>query len=180
MQNFSFSKLENTFTLHHRQVHFILVGRSTLSLTTRVLRKKAIMSWLAHGGSSSEKHRGWRHPVATFVVHYSVVAITTVGIHDILMRLAVPKDDDVGGDFQCSASSSNLVERQHRVASFLAGYFGLYFTWRLALQWKYPEFYRQTFLCSGTIFNASLSFYIGRPLIAEAFCTAVGIDQLLW
>ncbi|KAL3931516.1 MAG: hypothetical protein SGARI_004188 [Bacillariaceae sp.] len=143
------------------------------------------MPWLAHGGSGSEKHRGWKHPIATFVVHYSVVTATAILVHDNLMRHAVPNDTDYR--LQCSTSSNTLVKRQQRVASFLAGYFCLYFSWRLALQWKAPsryllfaEFYRQTFLCSGTIFNAALGFYTGRPLIAEAFCIAVGIDQLLW
>jgi hypothetical protein len=144
-----------------------------------------MIMWLAHEGQNSIKHQGWRHPVATFVVHYAVVAVTTTVVHDLLMRIPL-SDGDVS--LPCNTElSETLVERQQRVASFLAGYFCLYFAWRLALHWNtqtayllYPEFYRQTFLCSGTIFNASLSFFTGRPLIAEAFCIAVGIDQLLW
>lgn len=145
---------------------------------------QATTMWLAHEGPYSLKHQGWRHPIATFVVHYFVVALTTIWIHDMLLRMVFSHGHD---NVQCSAFSAILMERQQPVASFLAGYFCLYFAWRLALPRQaqntyllYPEFYRQTFLCSVTIFNASLCFYIGRPLIAEAFCIAVGIDQLLW
>ena len=142
------------------------------------------MTWLAHQGPNGAKHKGWRHPLATFLIHYSVVACTTIFFHDLLVGMAVSHSGD---NMQCSTLNTELGERQLRVSSFLAIYFGLYFAWRLALQWNerntyllFPEFYRQTFLCSGTIFNAALTFYTNRPLRAEAFCIAVGIDQLLW
>ncbi|KAG7341586.1 cupin domain containing protein [Nitzschia inconspicua] len=125
---------------------------------------------------------GWRHPIATFLVHYGVVAGTMIMIHDAMTTNSRDRIDDR----QCQTSSEALKQRQQSVAMFFFNYFWLYFLWRLVLQWKknaavvFAEFYRQTFLCSVTIIMAALGFYTERPLLAEAFCLAVGIDQLLW
>ncbi len=138
--------------------------------------------WLSQGGPTSQKHKGWSHPIATFLVHYSVVAATTIFFHDALRAMWQKKMY-----FECKRASSIVEIRQNVVGNFLFGYFCLYFLWRLALSSKlqnqyllFPEFYRQTFLCSGTIFNASFGLYTARPVIAQAFCIAVGIDQMLW
>ena len=114
-------------------------------------------------------------------MHYSCVAISTVLVHDWMVDLyktSYLSDDD----------GSCLLFPLHRrnVGQFLALYFICYQSWRLALVRNEPpaalycEFYRQTFLCSVTIFNAAVGLYSNRPIIATSFCVAVGIDQLLW
>ena len=93
-----------------------------------------------------------------------------------------------------------LVRRQRTVAKFLTLYIIWYFGFRLKihhqqqqqqqLQQQYGqesslvawtvEFYRQTFLCSGTLVLSCVGFWTERPIIASAHIVAVGIDQLLW
>lgn len=144
-----------------------------------------LLLWLGHEGDVSDKYCGWKHPVATFLVHYGVVALTMTMVHDAVgvNTTGILAKDDVS---KCQVAPELLQQRQLSVAIFLACYYCLFFSWRLVLQWKkdaflvFAEFYRQTFLCSVTIFHAALGFYTGRPLIAEALCIAVGIDQLLW
>jgi hypothetical protein len=141
-----------------------------------------LLSWLAHDGPQSEKHKGWRHPIAAFLVHYSVVASSMIAFHDAIISFWTNTNNE--NVLYCK--NIDLRQRQKSVAVSLAVYFCLFFAWRLVLQQKqqisllFVEFYRQTFLCSVTIFCSSLAFHTGRPLIAEAFCIAVGIDQLLW
>jgi hypothetical protein len=143
-----------------------------------------LLSWLAHDGPTSEKYQGWRHPIATFLVHYSVVASSMIIVHDAMISSWKNSNNDIP---ECT--NTDLGQRQKIVAISLAVYFCLFFGCRLVLQQQerktspsplFVEFYRQTFLCSVTIFCSSVAFFTGRPLIAEAFCIAVGIDQLLW
>jgi hypothetical protein len=141
-----------------------------------------MFSWLAQEGPHAEKHWQWQHPITTFLVHYGIAAGIMIMAHDALGA----KNTDLHNNSECPVNLKALQQRQKLVAVFLSSYFCLYFSCRLILQWRnnksllFVECYRQTFLCSVTIFNAALGFYIGRPVIAEAFCIAVGIDQLLW
>lgn len=75
------------------------------------------------------------------------------------------------------------LARRRQVGVFLLVYFAFYFGVRLALHWNahfYVEFYKQTFLCSVTIFMTGIGLVFDRPILAQAFCVAVGFDQLLW
>lgn len=140
--------------------------------------------WLSQEGPGAKKHRGWRHPVVVFMVHYSIVGFTTIAIHD---RVINPQGVTYPNEALATTcnSSPHLGSRQRNVAFFLALYYVVYFAIRLFLARRtrglvFCEFYRQTFLCSVTIANAAFCFATGRPTIAQAFCLAVGIDQLLW
>mmetsp|Transcript_26315 Transcript_26315/g.72307 ORF Transcript_26315/g.72307 Transcript_26315/m.72307 type:complete len:138 (-) Transcript_26315:2123-2536(-) len=136
--------------------------------------------WLLQEGPTATKHRGWKHPIVTFLLHYAIVGTTIPFVHDVLVD-ALPDTNDL----DCSLSPEATARRQN-VAIFFGMYFVLYFCVRLALRRKekafrfYSEFYGITFLCSVTIFMSALSFYINRPIIAQAFCMAVGIDQFMW
>jgi hypothetical protein len=135
-----------------------------------------VTRWLREAGPTAPKHRGKFHPVATFLMHYAVVGVVTVTAHDWLMA---------GSSFHDEASlPCSYTSRQRSVGIFLGVYFVAYFSCRLALRWRdpdyYVEFYKQTFLCSVTILYAAVGFYTNRPVLAQAFCTAVGIDQILW
>jgi hypothetical protein len=160
--------------------------------------------WLSQEGPYSSKHTGWCHPIAVFLVQYTVVGVATITIHDFLFfrntyyhhhhhhhhEKISTSTISLGNDvlLLCTSSSSKdliyLMQRQQNVAFFLVVYYCCYFTWRLMLQWNTPiffaEFYRQTFLCSVTILISAIGLYMNRPIIAEAFCISVGIDQLLW
>jgi hypothetical protein len=146
------------------------------------------MSWLAQEGPKAPKHAGFLHPLATFVVHYACVAVGTILAHDVLVEAyknyyyAEASVDD-----ECSLVPSPTYRQN--VANFLTIYYVCFLSWRLAIHRNnkssspfdiYCEFYRQTFLCSVTLFNAAIGLYTDRPIIATAFCVAVGIDQLLW
>ena len=129
-----------------------------------------MLRWLVQGGPNALKHRGKHHPIVTFVCHYSIVALVTISTHDWLLA----RDN--------TACVSNA--KQQTVGVFFGIYFLLFFACRLALRWHHQdffvEFYKQTFLCSVTIFHAALGLYTGRSLLAQSFCVAVGIDQILW
>ena len=141
------------------------------------------MSWLSQGGPKARKHSSWEHPVVTFAIHYSSVAFGTILAHDWMIKQykgSYPSDED---SLLCSPSP----HYRQTVAQFLALYFIVFFASRLALHWNttpqsafYIEFYKQTFLCSVTIFNAAVGLALDRPIMATSFTVAVGIDQLLW
>jgi hypothetical protein len=147
-----------------------------------------LLSWLSQDGPQSEKHRGWRHPIVAFLVHYSVVAASMIAVHDAMISVWKNSNNNNNNSNNNNEVSecrnTHLRQRQKTVATSLSVYFCLFFVWRLALlrrqKMLFVEFYRQTFLCSVTIFCSSMAFFTGRSLIAEAFCIAVGIDQLLW
>jgi hypothetical protein len=142
------------------------------------------MRWLLQGGPDAKKHKERTHPIVTFIVHYIVVTAAIFFAHDVLVDAVSPNLGNF--DHKECVVSSEMIRRRQSVGRFLALYFSLYFCVRLALKWKskphlfYCEFYQQTFMCSLTIANSALSFYCNRPIISQAFCLAVGLDQLLW
>ena len=138
------------------------------------------IQWLLQEGPDGKKHKERAHPILTFIIHYALVVSTTFYAHDVLVQTASQNLEEA-----CNVSSE-LIRRRQLVGPFLGLYFLMYFIVRLALQWNskpylfYATFYEQTFLCSVTIACSALSFIFHRPLISQAFCITVGIDQLLW
>ena len=136
--------------------------------------------WFFQEGPDAAKHKTWVHPVATFLFHYAVVGTSVPFLHDALVGAVYGP-----GGLRCTVPPET-EELRKRVAMVLAAYFALYFCVRLALRRKekayrfYSEFYGITFTCSVTIPMSALGFYTNRPLVAQAFCLAAGIDQLLW
>ena len=141
------------------------------------------MRWLLQEGPDAKKHKGRTHPIITFVIHYIVVIATTFFAHDVLVDALAPNLREP--NHECHDSTETIRRRQN-VGRFLATYFCLYFCARLFHQWKsnphlmYSEFYGQTFMCSVTIASSAISFCYNKPIVSQAFCIAVGIDQLLW
>jgi hypothetical protein len=137
------------------------------------------LRWLSAGAPTEKKHTTLLHPLTTFLLHYCLVSVTVVFAHDALIGVYTKNYDVSNTDCSKQHSTTNT-------AHFLAVYFICFFAWRLFIHrndppfFLYCEFYKQTFLCSGTIFNAALAYYLDRPIIATAFCVAVGIDQVLW
>eukprot|EP00934_Nitzschia_sp_Nitz4_P003352 Nitzschia sp. Nitz4//scaffold3_size479765//182901//183505//NITZ4_000075-RA/size479765-snap-gene-0.127-mRNA-1//1//CDS//3329550683//3342//frame0 len=128
--------------------------------------------WLFSRGPADPKHQSKLHPLVVFLLHYSIVAVATVSSHDSFL----PSPLDLGKN--CTNPS-----RQFRVGIFMWVYFICFMACRFYLYWNqqfYIELYKQTFLCSLTVFHTALGLSTGRPVLAEAFCIAVGIDQLLW
>ena len=142
------------------------------------------LRWLLQEGPDAKKHKGRTHPIITFVLHYVVVTISAFVAHDGFL-VWIPTKFGNSNDEECVVTSEMIRRRRH-VGIFLALYFSFYFCIRLALQWTskpyklYSEFYQQTFMCSMTIFNSALSFYFNKPIVSQAFCIVVGMDQLLW
>lgn len=136
------------------------------------------LRWLQKADPKASKHRGKYHPIAAFLVHYGVVSLVTISLHDWVVVQFSSEED------MTEPCKNKVANRQHSVGLCLGVYFMLYFSCRLALRWYDPdyyiEFYKQTFLCSVTIFHAALGFYANRPILAQSFCIAVGIDQILW
>lgn len=147
-----------------------------------------IIAWLFHGGPKDPKHRGRAHPLITFILHYGIVALVTTYFHDWMVR-RYPNFCEKG---VCVVPTAAVDRRQYQVAIFFGLYGCCLLLSRLYLRWHntcgrgrglddmFLEFYRQTFLCSVTIFHSALGLYTGRPILTQAFCVAVGIDQLLW
>ena len=142
------------------------------------------MRWLLQEGPDAKKHKECTHPIITFVLHYIVVTASAFFAHDVFV-FAIRTKLGNSDDRKCEPSLE-MMRRWHIVGAFLALYFLSYFLIRLALKWKsrpykfYSEFYEQTFMCSVTIFNSALGFYWNRPIVSQAFCIAVGLDQFLW
>jgi len=136
--------------------------------------------WLLQEGPDAMKHKEGIHPIVTFLFHYGVVGTAVPFAHDILIDTFSKADG-----LKCIISLEMNRRRQY-TARFLATYFILYFCVRLARRRKgksylfYSEFYSITFNCSVTIVMSALSFYSNRPIVAQAFCIAVGMDHLMW
>jgi len=135
-----------------------------------------VIRWLREEGPKASKHRGKWHPLTTFVLHYGIVTAVTMSVHDWWLSM-----QDIPLLPFCTGDDAG---RQQSVGIFLGIYFLVFFICRLILRWKDPdyyiEFYKQTFLCSVTIFQGAIGFYTNRPILAQSFCVAVGIDQILW
>lgn len=160
--------------------------------------------WLIQEGPNSEKHTGKLHPIVTFVAHYCLVLTTTVIAHDTLVNLLALNGRETSDGVLSTVVTNCLIndddnnngtakaieqpkQRQLYIAYFLLMYSFTCLCVRLALKWKtkhvyryYSEFYQMTFLCSVTIINTAVGFLCDRPVMAQAFCLAVGIDQFLW
>ncbi len=138
------------------------------------------MRWLIQEGPDAKKHKERAHPVAIFVIHYTLVISTTFYAHDVIANWASRNLEE-----DCTIPSE-LAQRRRLVGPFLGVYILTVFAMRLALQWNSKPylfnvvFYEQTFMCSVTIVSSALGFCFHRPLISQAFCITVGIDQLLW
>lgn len=148
-----------------------------------------MLAWLLQAGPKDAKHRSKSHPLVTFCLHYAAVALITVSTHDWMIARTQPQQQQQQSEGFSATGCTPPVHRQW-VGFFLGVYFVLFFCCRLALHWNhhdqqqqgdfYIEFYKQTFLCSVTIFHTALGLYTNRPILAESFCVAVGIDQILW
>ena len=136
-----------------------------------------MISWLLQGGPQDAKHRGKIHPVVTFCLHYAIVACVSFTAHDWMVTREISNTNP-------ASTFCAVPPMRKSIGVFFGFYFVLFFASRLALRWRqdifYVEFYRQTFLCSVTIFHVALGLYTGRIVLAQSFCVAVGIDQLLW
>lgn len=138
----------------------------------------SIHQWLSHERPHAAKHRGWKHPLATCVVHYLIVSIVTFGAHDFLVSRIY--QDDMASCYP--DTSSHLRERRLVVTTFLCFYATWLLLWRLFIleQHRQAVLYEYCFLCNVTLVLSAAALASNRPLIAGAYCVTVGIDQLLW
>lgn len=135
---------------------------------------EAMVSWLSHGGPDHPKHRGWMHPICVAIFHYTVITIVGFQLHDWFF--------DSCGDHHV------VSNKQHYIALFLVLYWKWLLIWRLFFREPINNsftpsnliLYEYCWLCNGTLLQAALGFWSGRPLMASAYCVVIGIDQILW
>lgn len=127
----------------------------------------ALVQWLAQGGPKADKHRGWAHPIAVVFVHYAISTTLVWRLHDWLLPTAC----DISKDSQT-------------IAWRLLAYAVWMPVWRLSVEQR-PLFrrgvlYEYCWLCNVTLVHGAFAWLTHRPYLATAYCTVVGIDQLLW
>jgi hypothetical protein len=141
-----------------------------------------MIHWLSQKGPEAKKHSSFYHPIATWLIHYTIVTAVTFLAHDWLMeyyRQNFPREQVL----KCDQSTSLLRES---TAIFLGAYAVWTLGWRLWIRRKQAQFlqcsvfYESTALCSVTLTLSAFAFYLNRPIIATSFCTVVGFDQILW
>jgi hypothetical protein len=132
--------------------------------------------WLLQDGSEAKKHQEWFHPCIVYLIHYSVVALTVFGAHDLV----------IGSSADCERDTSIEYQQYRRRQVTCAIGTGIYAILQLSCRlWQASShrtsvLYEGTWLCNTTLVIGSLAFWYRRPVIAAAFCVTVGIDQLLW
>ena len=138
-----------------------------------------MLSWLAQEGPHATKHHTWAHPIAVWLIHYAILFVVTLGVHDWVI-VADPTNaasEDWNMTDECQAL-------RRRTGYFLAGYSLWLFLWRLIFCSptipRQAILYEYTWLCNGTLVLGSLVSFTNRPIIATACCVTIGIDQLLW
>ena len=142
-----------------------------------------VLRWLAHEGPQHAKHRRWLHPVSVLAVHYTLACFVAITAHDWLVEFYYSKrplpDCQVDDNLQVLRTVASL---------FLCMYSIFILVWRLFFKGPrqarsdvdWPVLYEYCWLCNITLWLGALALYTGRPILASALCTAVGIDQLLW
>ena len=137
------------------------------------------MTWLSQEGSRSPKHRTWQHPILSCLVHFFVNAVIVFHAHDWMLD----EYSDLFSLWYTRCDPSPAVLRNAIV--FLGCYGAWLLGWRLWVHRSDPMrqicvFYEFQFLCNVTLVLAPLALHWNRPIIATAFCVAVGIDHLFW
>eukprot|EP00525_Craspedostauros_australis_P008485 CAMPEP_0198132744 /NCGR_PEP_ID=MMETSP1442-20131203/59004_1 /TAXON_ID= /ORGANISM="Craspedostauros australis, Strain CCMP3328" /LENGTH=114 /DNA_ID=CAMNT_0043793817 /DNA_START=20 /DNA_END=360 /DNA_ORIENTATION=- len=101
-----------------------------------------MMRWLAQEGPQAAKHLDHAHPVAVFLLHYSIVITATILAHDAMMSMY---GDNAHTNFntnsrmsdECDGSQDDATMRQ--VSNFFGMYCLFLFAWRLRLHHTHPK-----------------------------------------
>ena len=139
----------------------------------------SVVRWLSQEGPQAAKHRGWKHPIATCVVHYLLVSMVSFWTHDFLVSLLIVPKDTTAIITSCDQDdSSNLQQRRLFSAIFLCCYATWLLLWRLLIlpQHRQAIFYEYCFLCNVTLVVSAVALAMNRPLIAGAYSVTVGIE----
>lgn len=128
------------------------------------LGMSAMLQWLGQEGPQAPKHRGWKHPLSVVLFHFAVVIPLSLQAHDWLIV------------------NENSMESDQRIACFLLAYSVWFLSWRLSYTKKgrWSVLYSFTFLCNVTLVMSGVAHWLNRPILAQAYCLSVAIDQLLW
>jgi hypothetical protein len=135
------------------------------------------LTWIGHEGNEHVKHRGLIHPLMTMLLHYAVIIPVTFYAHDYLLQLYNVSSD------QCNFEQE-YSHRARRVAIFCFVYSIWLLLWRLYFfkpaVYRASVIYEFCWLCNVSLIVGGLGLYLNKPIIAQAYCVTVGIDQLLW
>lgn len=133
---------------------------------------RTLYQWLEQD-EHSIKHTQWLHPTVSVVLHFLTVFVVAFAAHDWLLLLY--KDDGTAPS-NCTDESAQHVT----LASFFFVYAAWLLFWRL---WLFREpciLYEYCWLCNVTLCLSPAALLLKKPIIAQACCVTVGIDQLLW
>ncbi|GKY98822.1 hypothetical protein MPSEU_000838300 [Mayamaea pseudoterrestris] len=137
-----------------------------------------IITWIGHEGSHHAKHRGLLHPITTLLLHYAIIISVTFVSHDFLLH-RISKVDAASCTF-----GSLHAHRAHNIAMFCFCYSVWLLAWRLyfftPVQYRSAVVYEFCWLCNVSLIVGGLGLLTSKPVVAQAYCVTVGIDQLLW
>ena len=132
-----------------------------------------LLVFLQQQGPHAQKHRGYQHPIVACALQYSIVTTLCFTIHDLYFA------PDIG-----VSESSFQTGKSRCIAGFLLVYAIATFLWRLTCSepatFRNTTMYELCWLCNITLVHGALALMTQRPVLAQAYCIAVGIDQLLW
>ena len=127
---------------------------------------RSVYQWLQQD-ELHEKHRRWRHPTVALFVHYIVVGLVSFSSHDWIVTNA--------------SLQQPKLQQQIIIPFCLMAYATAILLWRLVIFAPNTYIlYEYCWLCNVTLHLSAAALYFQRPLIAQACCVTVGIDQLLW
>ena len=139
-----------------------------------------MMDWLSQEGPTALKHRGWKHPIVSCLIHYTMVSFVTFAAHDLLLRHFLPP---TSSQLLCQADESS-IKRRYQAALWVLPYSLWLLVWRLMIHnpaiYRNCVLYEYTWLCNVTLNLGAAGLLFRRPIIASAYCVSVGIDQLTW
>jgi hypothetical protein len=148
-----------------------LVRQSSSSLEQAI-------TWIGHQGNEHEKHRGLAHPIMTMLLHYAMIISITLFSHDFLLRVFRVTPD------QCTFAESDHAMSAHKIAIFCFGYSAWLLLWRLYFfdpaVYRSAVIYEFCWLCNVSLMVGGLGLLLDKPIVAQAYCVTVGIDQILW
>ncbi len=137
-----------------------------------------IIEFLSQSGPRDDKHSlSWVHPITTFILHYFVITISTIYVHDfIITKCTITTVND---------HNKNNNDEQYSIAKFTFLYFCILLIYRILLNRKNEIvqkgiIYEGTWLCTSTLYMATVGLCTDRYIMVLSYVVTVSIDQVLW
>jgi hypothetical protein len=140
------------------------------------MRRLQLIGLVEQGDPKSENHVGLTYPLTVCLIHYAVIWVVSVRCHDSI-------SEPLGCGHNLSIKTTT--------SWFFLTYAMWLLLWRVFCR-KPPKnaqgqspprglvIYEYCWLCNVTLWMSAYALLTNRPVLASAYCTVVGIDQLLW